>query len=100
MYHPLSSADEIATIERVLYWNQAAAQQEDSAMVDELRRVFEQAQQQPEDVQRRIAELVALELEGREWDALVSSPQGQETLERLAAEAREEIARGDVDEGV
>ena len=54
-------------------------------MMDELRRVFEQAQQQPEDVQWRIAELVALELDGREWDALVGSPQGQETLERLAA---------------
>lgn len=68
-------------------------------MVEELRRVFEQVQQLPEDVQRKIAELVALELEEREWDALVGSPQGQETLERLAAEAREEIARGDVEEG-
>ena len=68
-------------------------------MVEELRRVFEQVQQLPEDVQRKIAELAALELEGREWDALVVSPQGQETLERLAAEAREEIARGDVYEG-
>lgn len=68
-------------------------------MVEEPRRVFEQVQQQPEEVQRHIAELVALELEGREWDALVGSPRGQETLERLAAEAREEIARGDVEKG-
>jgi hypothetical protein len=68
-------------------------------MVEELRRAFEQAQRQPEEVQRHIAELVALELEGREWDALVGSPEGQETLERLAAEAREEIARGDVEDG-
>ena len=68
-------------------------------MVDELRRVFELAQQQPEDVQRHIAELVAQELEEREWDAAVGSPQGQETLERLAAEARAEIARGEVEEG-
>ncbi len=68
-------------------------------MVEELRRVFEQVQQQPEDVQRHIAELVALELEEHEWDALVGSPQGQDALERLAAEARQEIARGDVEEG-
>ena len=68
-------------------------------MVEELRRVFEQAQRQPEEVQRHIAELVALELEEREWDEMVDSPEGQDVLERLAAEARNEIARGDVEDG-
>ena len=68
-------------------------------MVEELRRMFEMAQQQPEEVQRHIAKLVASELEERDWDALVGSPPGQETLERLAAEARADITRGNVEEG-
>lgn len=69
-------------------------------MVEELRQVFELAQQQPEDVQRRIAELIALEQEQREWDALVSTRESQQLLARLAAEAREDVARGEVEEGV
>lgn len=68
-------------------------------MIDELREVIEQVQRLPDDAQRHIAELVALELEGHTWDTLVGSAQGQEALERLAAEAREEIARGDVEVG-
>lgn len=67
-------------------------------MVDELNAVFEQARQQPEDAQRdlaqRIQEWLAEQEEEREWDAIISSPHGQETLERLAAEARREIAEG------
>lgn len=66
-------------------------------MVDELRQAFELAQQQPDDVQRRIAELV--ELEEREWEAIVASSEGRETLDRLVAEAKEENARGDVEDG-
>ena len=68
-------------------------------MVEELRQVFELAEHKPEDVQRHIAELIKLELEERNWETLVGSDRGQETLERLAAEARDEIARGDVEEG-
>lgn len=68
-------------------------------VVEELRQVAELAQQQPEDVQRRIAEVIALELEQREWDALVSTPESQRLLARLAAEARADIARGEVEEG-
>jgi hypothetical protein len=67
-------------------------------MIEELRRVIEEMQQQPEDAQRdlakRIEEWLAEEEEEREWDALVSSPTGQAALERLVAEAREEIAQG------
>ena len=72
-------------------------------MVDELRHAFEQAQHQPEAVQRDLAQRITAWLneaaEEREWDALIGSPQGQATLERLAAEARAEIARGDVEDG-
>ena len=70
-------------------------------MVDELRHVIEQAERQPEDIQRHIAELVALALEEAEWDTLVSTPKSQEVLARLAEEARAEIAAGttrDLDE--
>ena len=68
-------------------------------MADELRQAFELAQQQPDDVQRRIAALVKLELDEREWEAIIGSPEDQETLDRLVAEARDEIARGDVEDG-
>jgi F0F1-type ATP synthase membrane subunit b/b' len=70
-------------------------------MVNELRHVFEQAERQPEDVQRPIAEMIALALEEAEWDALVSTPKSQEVLARLAEEARAEIVAGttrDLDE--
>lgn len=68
-------------------------------MVEKLRAVFEEAQRQPPEVQRRIAELIRLSLEEREWDDLVDGPHGQAALEQLVAKARKEIARGDVEEG-
>lgn len=69
-------------------------------MVDELRQALEQAQERlSEDAQRRLAAQIEAWLDEQEWDAIVSSAHGQETLERLAAEARAEIARGDVEEG-
>jgi hypothetical protein len=69
-------------------------------MVDELLRAFEQAQQQLSDeAQRQLAAQIEAWLSEQEWDAIVSSPKGQETLERLAADARAEIARGDVEDG-
>ncbi len=68
-------------------------------MVEELRHIFDRVQQQPDAVQRHIAEVIALELEASEWNAIVGSEEGQQTLERPAAEARAEIARGDVEDG-
>ena len=69
-------------------------------MVDELRHALELAQQQlSEDAQCRLAAQIETWLDEQEWDAIASSPQGQETLERLAVEARAAIARGDVEEG-
>lgn len=68
-------------------------------MVEELRLLFEQVQQQSPEVQQRVAELIKLGLEEGEWDDLVESPHGQAVLEQLAAEAREEIARGEIEEG-
>lgn len=65
-------------------------------MVDELRQAIEQAQQQPEEVQRQIAELIALALEEREWDALVSTPESQQFLAELSREIDEQIAAGEI----
>lgn len=59
------------------------------AVLDALKRAFEQAQQQPEEAQRdlayRIQGWIAEQRETREWDALVGSPASQQTLERLGA---------------
>lgn len=70
-------------------------------IVEELRQVIEQVQQLPADAQRHIAALIEVELEEREWDALVSTPESQRFLATLAEEARQEIAEGktrDLDE--
>ncbi len=70
-------------------------------IVEELRQVMEQVQQLPEDAQRHIAALIEAELEEREWDALVSTPESQRFLAMLAEEARQETAEGttrDLDE--
>jgi len=70
-------------------------------MVDELRQAIEDAQQQPEEVQRHIAEVIALAIEEAEWDDLVSSPESRAFLAQLAQEAREANASGtarDLDE--
>ncbi len=70
-------------------------------MVDELRRAVEAAERQPDELQRHIAELIALALEEAEWDALVATPESQAFLAQLAEEARAEKAAGttrDLDE--
>lgn len=68
-------------------------------MVDELRHAVEQAERQPEDVQRQIAEIIEDALREREWDELVSTPESQRFLAELATETRAAIARGDTEEG-
>jgi ubiquinone biosynthesis protein UbiJ len=70
-------------------------------MIDELRRAVQEAEHQPEPLQRHIAELIALAIEEAEWDALVSTPESQDFLAELAEEARMENAAGttrDLDE--
>jgi hypothetical protein len=58
-------------------------------MLDELQRAMELAQQQPEDEQRRIAQLILEELEDREWEESAE-------LAAATAEAHAELANGDV----
>jgi hypothetical protein len=67
-------------------------------MVDELRQAVAQAEQEPEEVQRRIALLIQEELEEREWDALIATPESRAFLTELAAETRAAIAKGETDE--
>lgn len=68
-------------------------------MVDELRHAIAQAEQQPEDMQRRIAELITLALEEQEWDALTSTPESQAYLAQLSSEIDEQEAKGEVEDG-
>jgi hypothetical protein len=55
-------------------------------MVGELRMAVEAAERQPDELQRHIAELIAL--------ALVATPESQAFLAQLAEEARVENAAG------
>ena len=68
-------------------------------MVDELRHAIAQAEQQPADMQRRIAELITQALEEQEWDALTSTPESQAFLAQLSREIDEQEAEGEVEEG-
>ena len=68
-------------------------------MVDELRHAVAQAEQQPEGMQRRIAELITLALEEQEWDALTSTPESQAYLAQLSREIEEQEAADEVEEG-
>ncbi len=68
-------------------------------MVEDLRRAIEHAQQMPDEAQRQLAEQIEAWLQEREWDKIVESPDGQARLTRLVEEGREEIARGDIEDG-
>ena len=68
-------------------------------MVEELREAIEQAERQPEEIQRRIAQLITEELEEREWDALVSSPTSQRFLAHLSAGIDAQEAAGEMEDG-
>ena len=68
-------------------------------MVEELRHAIAQAEQQSEEMQRRIAELITLALEEQEWDALISTPESQAYLAQLSREIDEQTAAGEVEEG-
>lgn len=68
-------------------------------MVEDLRRAIEHAQQMPDEAQRQLAEQIEAWLQEREWDKIVESPDGRARLARLVKEGRDEIARGDVEDG-
>lgn len=68
-------------------------------MIEELRHAIAQVEQQPADMQRRIAELITLALDEQEWDALTNTPESQAYLAQLSREIDEQQAAGEVEEG-
>lgn len=64
-------------------------------MTELFKEAVAQIERLPAEQQDELAESIQLELEEREWDALVSSPESQRFLARLAAEARREDAAGE-----
>ncbi len=72
-------------------------------MVEELRPIIEEVEQLDPALQQviatRIREMLSELEEEQKWQQALTSPEGQRRLARLVAEADEEIARGDVEEG-
>jgi hypothetical protein len=64
-------------------------------MTDLLERVFERAQQLPEDQQNALAELWLAELEDEaRWDETFATPESQAWLDEQATRVRAEILAG------
>jgi hypothetical protein len=63
-------------------------------MTERLKQVVARVEQLPADQQDELAELLQLELEQREWDALIATPESRRYLAQLVAEAEEEDAAG------
>lgn len=68
-------------------------------MVEELRDAIAHVEQQPEEMQRRIAALITQVLEEQEWDAITSTPESQAFLAQLSREIDEQEAAGEVEDG-
>lgn len=67
-------------------------------MTEMLKRAIAQVEQLPEQAQDELAVLIQAALDEKEWDMLVSSPDGQAALAQLVAEARQDIADGNIEE--
>jgi hypothetical protein len=65
-------------------------------MIDELKRAFERAAEQPESEQVELARLLneAIDADSR-WEELLRDPRSVSLLERMAQEAHEEYLRGE-----
>lgn len=68
-------------------------------MAEGPRVAIEHVLSQPDEVQRRIAEAIELQLDEREWDELVSTAESQAFLARLSRTIDEQEAAGDVEDG-
>lgn len=65
-------------------------------MIDELKRAFERAAQQPETEQIVLARLLNETIDAdSKWDELLHDPRGLAVLEQMAQEAHEEYLRGE-----
>jgi hypothetical protein len=65
-------------------------------MIDELKRAFERAAEQPESEQVELARLLneAIDADSR-WEELLRDPRSVSLLEQMAQEAHEEYLRGE-----
>ncbi len=72
-------------------------------MIDALQRVMQRAEQLSPDEQAQLAaqfqQVLDDLLADLEWERTLNSPRGLAILERLAKEAQEDVAAGDVEEG-
>jgi hypothetical protein len=66
---------------------------------DQLRVAYEAAQKRPEKDQAMIAKQILDAIADQEWDELLSKPEAQKVLRKLADEAWEEDSRGETEEG-
>ena len=63
-------------------------------MTESLKQVVAEIEQLPADEQDVFAETLRLELEAREWNAIIAKPGSQRFLDHLVAEARRADAAG------
>lgn len=72
-------------------------------MVEELRQIMDEVEQLDPTLQHEIAvrmrDMLRELEEERKWEQALRSPVGQQRLARLIAEADEEIAQGETEEG-
>lgn len=71
-------------------------------MTERLRQLLEQAERLEPAIQDALAEKVEQwleELEEQEWDTIVSKPHVRNAIRRMAAEARNQEAKGETEEG-
>ena len=69
------------------------------AVTERMQLAIRRLQSLPDERQNDMAERILDELDELEWDAIVSKPQVQQALRRLVAEAREQDAAGETEEG-
>lgn len=68
-------------------------------MIEPLKDAFNAAAQLPEDEQRRIAELIKMELASEQrWQPLFHDPRSERLLEKLVAESLAEDSAGKTEE--
>lgn len=71
-------------------------------MTERLRQLLEQAERLEPAIQDALAEKVEQwleELDEQEWDAIVSKPHVRKSLRQMAAQARDQEAKGETEEG-
>ena len=69
------------------------------AVTERMQLAIRRLQSLPDERQNDMAKRILDEIDEMEWDAIVSKPQVQQSLRRLAAEARQQDAAGETEEG-